>query len=459
MSWKPLEYTGWGRTHTASGDVARPERQSALTTLLNTGFAPAFGKRRSYGDAALNDGGKAIDMTRLDRVISFDKDTGIIDVEAGLCIGDLGRAFAAKGWIPPVMPGTGFATIGGCIANDVHGKNHHVVGTFGQHIVEITLIQTDGTTETRRKITPQSEPDVFKATIGGLGQTGVIASAKIQMMPCKGDIMVLTERRIDSLGAFLEAFDESAADYTVGWIDATAKGANLGRGVFEESEITSGINPASGKTRRVPFNAPGWALSAPIVRLFNELYFRRVPASGRTSVKPISDPFFPLDAVHDWNRLYGKEGFHQFQCVVPLDQVDVLREMLSQVAQSGFASPLAVLKKMGAGRGGYMSFPMEGYTLAVDFRNKGGAKYLIKSLTDMARHAGGRIYFAKDSVAGAAQISGMYSEHGAWQKSVATADPTGALETNLTRRLNLRSAPKTSPIASISQPATSGDQS
>lgn len=439
MTWNTVTYAGWGRARSATGQIARPERQSSLLRDLANFAAPAFGMRRSYGDVALNDGGRAYDMTRLDRVVSFDPETGIVEVEAGMPIGDLGRAFAAKGWIPPVMPGTGFATVGGCIANDVHGKNHHVKGSFGQHVTEITLVQG---TEVKT-ITPKSGA-IWKATVGGLGQTGVIAKAKLQLMPCKGDMMVLTERRIDTLDDFLVAFDESKTDYTVGWIDATATGAHLGRGILEEGEITSGINTSKEGAKAVPFNAPGWALSAPVVRVFNELYFRRVPAKGRTSVKPITEPFFPLDAIHDWNRLYGKHGFNQFQCVVPPERVDVLRGMLEKIGASHLASPLAVLKKMGAGRGGYMSFPMEGYTLAVDFPNKDGSEELIKELTDMAQDAGGRIYFAKDGVAEATQVAGMYPEQDKWQRAVEKADPEGAMMTDLVRRLNLRESAKES---------------
>ncbi|PTQ75766.1 FAD-binding oxidoreductase [Celeribacter persicus] len=433
MVWNKLTYTGWGRARSASGEVARPERQSTLARAVAETLAPAFGMRRSYGDVALNDGGKAYDITRLDRVLSFDAETGIVEVEAGMPIGDLGRAYASKGWIPPVMPGTGFATVGGCIANDVHGKNHHVKGSFGQHVTEITLVQSTKT----RVITPRSGK-LWKATVGGLGQTGVIAKAKIQLMPCKGDMMVLTERRISDLDDFLMAFDESKTDYTVGWIDATATGKHLGRGILEEGEITSGINKKGDGALEVPFNAPGWALSGPVVRVFNELYFRRVPTRGRTSVKPITDPFFPLDAIHNWNRLYGKRGFNQFQCVVPPERVDVLRKMLEKIGASHLASPLAVLKKMGPGRGGYMSFPMEGYTLAVDFPNREGSQELISELTDMAQDAGGRIYFAKDGVAEAAQVAGMYPDQGLWAETVNEADPSHALETDLVRRLNLR---------------------
>lgn len=434
MRWKKTEITGWGRAVHATTELARPERQSALTAILTQSPAPAIGQLRSYGDAALNDGMRAIDMTRLDRMIGFDAQSGIVEVEAGAMIGDLGRAFAARGWIPPVMPGTGFATVGGCIANDVHGKNHHVVGSFGQHVTELTLLQGSK----KKTVTPDKTPDLFKATVGGLGQTGVIASAKIQLMPCKGDMMVLTERRIDGWEEFLTVLETSRADYNVGWIDATAKGENFGRGILEEGEITSGVSPSSGKAKDIPFNAPHWALSAPVVRIFNAAYFRRVPASGRTTVKPITAPFFPLDAIHNWNRLYGKRGFHQFQCVVPVDQTPALRRILEMISNSGLASPLAVLKRMGAGRAGYMSFPMEGYTLAVDFPNRQGARSLIGELERIAASADGRIYLAKDALATAELVHGMYPELSKWQKTVAKADPDGSLTTDLVRRLNLR---------------------
>ena len=436
MRWKTTEYAGWGRALRATAEMARPERLSALIALSGDSPAPAIGQRRSYGDAALNDNGRAIDMTRLDRIIGFDDESGVVEVEAGVQIGDLGRAFAAKGWIPPVMPGTGFATIGGCIANDVHGKNHHVVGSFGQHVTEITLIQNGK----KKTATLARNAELFRATVGGIGQTGIIASAKIQMLPCKGDMMVLTERRIDGWEEFLSVLDGSQADYNVGWIDATAKGEHLGRGILEEGEITSGVSPTSGKSREVPFNAPHWALSTPIVRMFNAAYFRRVPEGGRTTVKPISAPFFPLDKIHNWNRLYGKRGFHQFQCVVPVDQAPALRDMLEMIANSGLASPLAVVKRMGPGRAGYLSFPMDGYTLAVDFPNRSNAVALIGVLERMTADAGGRLYFAKDALAGPERVRDMYPEHGKWLSVVNKADPEGALKTDLVRRLNLRAA-------------------
>ncbi|WP_376877007.1 FAD-dependent oxidoreductase [Albirhodobacter sp. R86504] len=432
MPWKPTKYAGWGRAITAKGEITRPtDRTRAENLSLD---APAMGMRRSYGDAALNDGGRMIDMTKLDRIISFDETTGILDVEAGARIGDIATLLAPRGWMPAVMPGTGFATIGGCIAQDVHGKNHHHAGSFGQHLLEITLAQHGKT------CLALPETDLFRATCGGLGQTGVIISAKLQLIRTLGDIVTVTERRAENWAEHLSMLDQSTASYTVGWIDATATGTGLGRGIVEEGESAKGLANPRETPMKVPMDAPRWALAAPIVRAFNTLYFYRVPARGRTLVKPLTDFFFPLDKIHDWNRLYGKRGFHQFQCVVPLDQAETLRGMLLDIATSGLASPLAVLKRMGTGRAGYLSFPMEGYTLAIDFPNRAAARELIRSLEMRAVDAGGRLYFAKDALAEAAKIRVMYAELGAWQAEVEKADPDAVYETDLVRRLGLRSA-------------------
>jgi decaprenylphospho-beta-D-ribofuranose 2-oxidase len=433
MRWKHAEIAGWGRALRAASDIARPERGPALDAILAERPAPAIGNRRSYGDAALNGGGALIDMTRLDRLIAFDDQTGVLEAEAGITIGEIARIFAPRGWLPAVMPGTGFATLGGCIANDVHGKNHHTDGSFGQHVESLALLTADG----RRELAPGE--DLFRATVGGVGQTGVIASARIRLAPCASPAILVTERRVEGLDEFLSLFETSTTPYSVGWIDATATGAALGRGILEEAEIAR--RPAATRApraRRVPFDAPRFALSAPVVRLFNALYFRRVPATGRSSVKPFQEFFFPLDAIADWNRLYGRAGFHQFQCVVPMEATGALRAMIEKIAVAGLASPLAVLKRLGPGRAGMLSFPMEGWTLAVDFPNRGRAAALIGGLERAARDAGGRIYLAKDALATPASFAAMYPELPDFAREVARIDPAGVFATDLSRRLNLR---------------------
>ncbi len=437
MLWKTAEYSGWGRVLKATGAMARPEKLAHLKDLAKGAGAPAIGNRRSYGDAALNSRGGVINMTRLDRLLAFDPQTGILAAEAGIDIGEIARIFAPKGWIPAVMPGTGFATLGGCIGNDVHGKNHHGAGSFGQHVVSISLLGKSGRS---RKITPESNPDLFRATVGGLGQTGVIISAEIAMTRCTSEVMDVRENRADSLDEFMAMLERSSATYCVGWIDATATGTKLGRGILEEAEISDHAAAITLKSAKsIPMDAPRFLLSPPIIRLFNTAYLRRVPVGGRRIKRAMQDFFFPLDRIHDWNRLYGKPGFHQFQCVIPpLNAGASITQMMTLIARSGLASPLAVLKRMGGGRAGMMSLPMEGFTLAVDFPNRGRAAALIEELEDIALTAGGRIYLAKDSLAGADAVATMYDERAAFAAIANAADPTGALTTDLVRRLNLR---------------------
>ena len=427
MLWKDMTYSGWGRVHEATGRVARPERLSHIPA-----DAPAIGNCRSYGDVCLNDAGDAVQMSRLDRVLSFDKENGIIEVEAGLTISELARLCIPNGWLPAVMPGTGFATVGGAIANDVHGKNHHVLGSFSQHLTELQLLQ-NGKSKT---VKPGSK--LFKATAGGIGQTGIICKAKLQLIPCSGSGLNVREQRIDGIDQFIDALSGSLSPYSVGWIDATATGEHLGRGILEEAELSESDKSASSHSRKVPFDLPGWALSKPVVKAFNGHYFRRVPESGRSRTVAYDEFFFPLDKIHDWNRLYGKSGFHQFQCVVPMAKVDALRNMLEAISEAGCASPLAVLKRLGSGRGGYLSFPMEGFTLAVDFKNRPASMDLISTLEDMTAKADGRVYFAKDATLRPDLVSAMYPEFPEWQAEVSKADPTGAMATDLVRRLQLR---------------------
>ncbi|MAM60791.1 FAD-binding oxidoreductase [Maritimibacter sp. UBA3975] len=435
MLWKTTEYTGWGRVLNATGDIARPERAATLARIMQDTPAPAFGNRRSYGDSPLNDGGRAIDMTRMDKVLAFDPDTGIVEAEAGIRLGELMRLFAPRGWTPAVVPGTGFCTLGGAIANDVHGKNHHVAGSFGEHVVSVTLFSGGK----RVTASPSRQKTLFRATMGGIGQTGVILSAKIKMKPCPGTAMRVTERRIDDWDDQIDALEASTAPYAVSWIDAQAKGSKLGRGILEEAELAGQNLPSRAKPKSVPVNI-GLFSNSLFTKGFNAGYLRRIPVGGRTSDKPMEDFFFPLDKVHGMTKLYGKAGFHQFQCVVGPDQTDALRGMMERIARSGLASPLAVLKRMGAGRAGMLSFPMEGYTLAVDFPNRDKARKLIGALEQMCAEAGGRLYLAKDSLATGETIKAMYPEWQDWVAEAAKADPEGALITDMVRRLDMRSA-------------------
>ncbi len=437
MRWKTAEFTGWGRVLKSASDMARPEKLAALKELWKETPAPAVGNLRSYGDASLNDGGRLINMTRLNRLIDFDPATGLLTAEAGLTLGDLLRLMAPKGWIPAVLPGTGFVTLGGAIANDVHGKNHHGAGSFGQHVTRIELMGAHGRI---RLIGPDRNPELFRATVGGLGQTGLILSAQIQLKPAPSAIMDVRENRIENLDEFLAMLGRSTASYCVGWIDCLAAGTAMGRGIIEEAEIRDHtVQARLARAKTVPFDAPSFAMSSPVVRAFNAAYFRRVPADGRRLDRPMQDFFFPLDRIHAVNRLYGKNGFYQFQCVLPEETARAgLAEMLTAIAGSGLASPLAVLKKMGPGRAGFLSFPMEGYTLAVDVQNRPRAAGLVSDLEDITLKHGGRIYLAKDALSHAASIARMYDELPDYARLVAEADPEGVFITDIVRRLKLR---------------------
>ncbi len=434
MRWKKDGLKGWGGALSTEATLARPERLSALIGTLQETPCPAIGARRSYGDANLAP--HAIDMTRLNRFISFDKTTGLLEAEAGVTICDMLNTFAPQGFMPAVMPGTGFATLGGCIANDVHGKNHQLAGSFGQHVESLVLMAGDGKSQ---RISLKSKPKLFRATIGGLGQTGVIVSARLHLAKCPAGHMVVHERRMEDLDAFLEAFNASHADFQVGWLDMTAKGIHLGRGIMEEAHFSHDRFQKPKKAKSVPFNAPGFAMSTPIVKAFNWLYYKRVPEDGRDVERPLHSFFFPLDGIRHWNRLYGKRGFHQFQCVLPDDEAPAtLALMLEAVATSGLASPLSVLKRLGHGRGGMMSFPMEGFTLAVDIANRPSAKALLARLNELARNAGGRVYLAKDSSLEAGYLPDMYPELNDFRAEVQKADPLGAFATDLVNRLKVR---------------------
>ncbi len=438
MSLNSAPYTGWGRVLSADAGRARPEKTAALQRHLAETPGPALGGLRSYGDAALSGLRAAVDMTRLDRMLAFDPQTGVLEAEAGVRLSDILEHMAPRGWMPAVMPGTGRVTLGGAIAADVHGKNHHQMGSFGQHVESIRLLDAEGQA---RDLSETEGPDLFRATMGGMGLTGVIESAHIRLAPCPSGTVEVQERRIPDLDSYLEAFAASKAPFQVGWIDATATGTALGRGILEEASFSSPGAPFVPPSRAstVPIDAPGFLLAGPVVRAFNNRYYRRVPAAGRTRTRPLAAFLFPLDSISGWNRLYGKRGFHQFQCVLPPDAAPTtLRTMLTEIGSSGLAAPLAVLKRMGPGHAGPLSFPMEGYTLAVDFPNKPAAEALVARLIDQTAEAGGRIYLAKDSLAQARHIEIMYPELDSFRDIIRRADPDGVFETDLARRLALR---------------------
>jgi FAD/FMN-containing dehydrogenase len=362
----------------------------------------AYGNGRSYSDVCLNDGGFLLDTRRLDKFISFDRANGRLACEAGVLLSEILDLVVPQGWFLPVTPGTRQVTVGGAIANDVHGKNHHRAGSFSRHVLQLGLRRSDGTL---RICGPGQDRDWFSATVGGLGLTGVILWAEIQLTPISGPMMTTQARRFNNLDEFWSLNSEASAawPYTVAWVDCiSSTPGRLGRGVLfcgrHASESAADVTPSS-RSWRIGVEPPFSLINKWSVSAFNGLYFR---GHGTTRIDSSHYvPFFyPLDRVEDWNRLYGPRGFFQYQCVLPPQQaVSAVAVMLERIARSGEASFLAVLKTFGdAAPLGMLSFARPGVTLAVDFPNRGAATaQLFSSLDDIVMDAHGALYPAKDA--------------------------------------------------------------
>jgi decaprenylphospho-beta-D-ribofuranose 2-oxidase len=440
--WASVTLAGWGRVCRAPCLAARPERMRDLHEVV---LSPPDGRSvithgggRSYGDVALNTGGAAVVTRRLDRMLDFDPATGLLVTEPGVTFADLLRGFLPRGFAPPVAPGTGFATLGGAIANDVHGKNHHHAGSLGDHLEWIEILLADGRLV---RASAAENADLFYATIGGIGLTGVVTTLCLRLMPVPSNALLVRRRRISDLDEFLAGFEEAAgAAYSVGWIDAMATGAALGRGTLEMADpLPDPIEDRPSRPRRVPFDMPRCSLNRLTVRAFNELYWRRVPVGGQERQESYARFLHPLDALLDWNRLYGKAGFHQFQCVVPFeDGAATLRRLLEAVAHGAAGhSPLAVLKSMGQQGRGLLSFPRPGWTLAIDLPARSGVDGLFARLERITREAGGRIYLAKDAMLSATAFDAMYPNAAAFRAIRAVVDPDRRFQSDLARRVGL----------------------
>jgi FAD/FMN-containing dehydrogenase len=376
-------------------------RHDSFPRLPALGTVLPFGNGRSYGDSCLNVGGALLQTRSLDRFIHFDRDTGVLACEAGVLLADILRLAVPAGWFLPVVPGTACVTVGGAIANDVHGKNHHRAGTFGRHVRQLELLRSDGT---RRKCSPAQNPDWLAATVGGLGLTGAITWAELQLRPIGGPRLDVQSIRFANLDEFFSVCDELERhfEYIVAWIDCLARGKRLGRGILQcanHAPQQAPGEPLGARTLVVPFAPPVSLVNAVSLRAFNTIYYYRQRRRRQRTNESVRKFFFPLDRVVRWNRLYGPSGFYQYQCVVPIPVArEALGDILDTIARSGLGSFLAVLKRFGSlGSPGMLSFPREGVTLALDFPNKGAAvERLFQSLDRIVSVAGGTLYPAKD---------------------------------------------------------------
>ena len=392
-----MKVSSWGRLNAEPHCVVRL-RQADLLPLTGGLKGLPFGNGRSYGDVCLNPEGILWDSKGLDHFSAFDTNTGVLTCEAGLLLRDIQRVFVPKGWILPVVPGTQLVTVGGAIANDIHGKNHHVLGSFGDHVLGLRLLRTDGQVI---NCGPQEQHPWFRATVGGMGLTGVITHASIQLRRIQGPWLEAENVPFKQLDEFFQLADDSETgwEHTVSWIDCLN---TQGRGVFMRANhvAAQGGSPPGGAGLSIPLVPPLSLVNQLTLRPFNLAYYHfQVRKQERVLVH--YEPFFhPLDNVHNWNRIYGPRGFYQYQSAVPREGgKEAVTAMLRAISRTGEGSFLAVLKTFGNRQPvGMMSFPMPGVTLALDFPNKGEKTLaLMCTLDDIVRDVGGRIYAAKDS--------------------------------------------------------------
>jgi decaprenylphospho-beta-D-ribofuranose 2-oxidase len=441
---------GWGRTAPTVATVITPRTPEEVAAAVKAAGARgiiARGLGRSYGDPAQNAGGTVLDMTGLARIHSIDVDSGVVDLDAGVSLDTLMRRALPFGLWVPVLPGTRQVTIGGAIGADIHGKAHHVVGSFGNHVEAMTVVLADGSI---RELTPEgSEAELFWATVGGMGLTGVIVRARLKLHHVETAYFKVDTEQIDNLAELMERQTQDDEKYaeSVSWFDAVTTGAHFGRGLLTRANHAT-LADLTPKQRKDPlkFDAPQ-LLTVPDVfppgmlnrvtgKLFSELWYRKSP-TRLGAIQNITQFLHPLDIAGEWNRGYGPRGFLQYQFVVPLERGDVIRTVLERMTEAGQVSALNVLKRFGEGNRAPLSFPKPGWTLCVDIPIGPGLNELCDELDTIVLDAGGRHYLAKESRTTPEAIRRGYPRLEEWRKVRAAVDPEGVFASDLARRLEL----------------------
>lgn len=392
--------SSWGRLEQVPHKMRMlQDRDSVASTILESNPGLPFGMGRSYGDVCLNPGGTLWSTGKLDNYISFDQKAGILECEGGVLLKDIQELIVPMGWMLPVTPGTQFVTVGGAIANDVHGKNHHAYGSFGDHVVKLALCRTDGE---EIECGPELRNEWYAATVGGMGLTGIITRASLALRSIKSPWMTVESIPYSSLDEFYELADRSEHDweYTVSWIDCVAK--NSRRGIFFRANHspTTSMDSYTNRRSRLVLTPPISLVNRLSLKPFNSCYFHLHKLRAGEKEVHYQPFFYPLDRIQDWNRMYGPKGFYQYQCVVPTEcREDAIAALLDQIERSGCGSFLTVLKTFGAKTSkGLLSFPQPGATLALDFPNQGKRTLdLMQRLDLIVGEAGGRLYAAKDA--------------------------------------------------------------
>ncbi len=436
--------SGWGRYPRADQTVERPEKSSQLG--INEGSTLARGQGRSYGDAALNSQGTVVLTERLDRFLEFDESTGVLKAESGATLAEILEHMVPKGWFLPVTPGTKFCSLGGCVAADVHGKNHHREGSFCEHVTGIELVLADGS---KIACSATEVPELFWATVGGMGLTGIIETVSLKLVPIETAYIKVKHRKAGNLEVAFNLMDNDVLDdsFSVCWIDLLSRGRKLGRSILmtghhaAKSEVPlRSHEPLKVKKRKTKVFKREWpriALSAPMIRLFNSVFYWR-QCRRKEFLTDYDEFFYPLDRIHNWNLMYGKRGFVQYQFVLPtVGGREGVKKIVTMLAKSRCASFLAVLKRMGPEGKGMLSFPMEGYTLALDIPLSNSVVDLLKKLDEIVLQHKGRVYLAKDSRLPAETFRKMYPRLDEFIALKRQADPEVRFTSDLARRLEI----------------------
>lgn len=441
---KTVELSGWGRYPRVRARVLRPEYVSALD-LAGWGPVLARGQGRSYGDAAVSDEAAVVLTERLNRFLDFDESSGTLRAEAGATLAEVLEVFAPRGWFPAVTPGTKHVSLGGCVAADVHGKNHHRAGGFGAHVNELEVVLADGR---RVRCSPEENADLFRATVGGMGLTGFITEVAFRLKFVETSRMVVRHHAARDLDALLRLSEDPTFDdeYTVGWVDLLSR---RGRGVLmrgqhaRASELPRELREYERRARRarpkLPFDLPAWALNRLTASAFNHAYYHARAWRSAPFVADFDQFFYPLDGVGAWNRAYGRRGFLQYQCVLPPgESAEGLGRLQDALAASRLPCFLAVLKRLGAEGPGLLSFPMPGYTLSLDFPVSGDKVFqLFRQFDDIVLERGGRVYLAKDACLRPEEFRRMYPRYPEWREIKSRFDPQDHFRSALSKRLGI----------------------
>ncbi|MFH5823414.1 FAD-binding protein [Georgenia sp. AZ-5] len=442
--------TGWGRTAPSVARVVHPRNVDDVVAALGERGERGVALRglgRSYGDAAQNAGGTVVSLVGLDRVLSVDVEHAVVTVQAGVTLEHLLRALLPLGLFVPVTPGTRQVTVGGAIAADIHGKDHHVRGSFSRHVEGLDLLLADGSV---RHVGPHEDADLFWATVGGMGLTGVILRATLRMMPVETSWVVVDSERAANLEDLMVRMtdDDERYTYSVAWVDCLARGASMGRSVLTRGwparrdqlparlqDRALGFGPR--RAPAVPVTVPTPLVNRASVRALNETWYHKAPARRRRALQGIGPFFHPLDVVQSWPRLYGPRGFVQYQFVVPFERHAVVRHVLELLHRERVVVSLAVLKRFGEGSPAPLSFPAPGWTLALDLPVVPGLATLLDRFDDLVLGAGGRLYLAKDSRVAPGTFERMYPDVDRWRQVRRQVDPDGVFASDLSRRLGL----------------------